>query len=79
MQSELPHVEGVTVDSVAADLVKKAEHIKAAKGSYQTIVQEVIVIGGKAMMSKKFSLEQAEYVAAAMIAAITLAKQANNQ
>lgn len=42
-------------------------------------VQEVIVIGGKAMMSKKFSLEQAEYVAAAMITAITLAKQANNQ
>ena len=31
-------------------------------------------IDGKAMMSKSFTLAQAEYVAAAMIAAISLAK-----
>ena len=63
-----------TIEDIAKGLTDKAESIVKVKGSYQAIVQEVMMIGGKAMMSKSFTLAQAEYVAAAMIAAISLAK-----
>lgn len=63
-----------SVSSLADDLSKKAQAMIDSGKSYQSIVQEVMIIGGKAMMSKRFTIEQAEYVAASMIAAISLAR-----
>lgn len=45
----------------------------AVSGGYHTLVQQVIQFGGKAVMSKNFSLQQAKTMAAMMIAAIALA------
>lgn len=63
-----------TIKQVSEAITRKAEAIKESGKGYQSIVQEVIVMGGKAMMSKKLTLEQAEYIASAMIAAIAIAK-----
>ncbi len=65
-----------TIKEVAEQLAKKAEAIQESGRGYQAIVQEVMMIGGKAMISKQFTLAQAEYVASAMIAAITIARGA---
>lgn len=63
-----------SVSSLTDELAKKAQAMVDSGKSYQSIVQEVMMIGGKAMMSKRFTIEQAEYVAASMIAAISLAR-----
>ena len=63
-----------TIKQVSEAITRKAEAIKESGKGYQSIVQEVIVMGGKAMMSKKLTLDQAEYIASAMIAAIAIAK-----
>lgn len=66
------------VQQAAESLTKRAEAIKESGKGYQAIVQEVIVMGGKAMLSKRLSMEQAEYIASAMIAAIAIAKESAN-
>lgn len=63
-----------TIQQVSEAITRRAEAIKESGKGYQAIVQEVIVLGGKAMMSKKLTLEQAEYIASSMIAAIAIAK-----
>ena len=63
-----------TIQQVSEAITRKAEAIKESGKGYQAIVQEVIVMGGKAMMSKKLTLDQAEYIASSMIAAIAIAK-----
>lgn len=63
-----------TIQQVSEAITRKAEAIKESGKGYQSIVQEVIVMGGKAMMSKKLTLDQAEYIASSMIAAIAIAK-----
>ncbi|MEG2043057.1 MAG: hypothetical protein RR068_18360 [Hafnia sp.] len=63
-----------SVTSLTEDLSRKAQAMVDSGKSYQSIVQEVMMIGGKAIMSKRFTIEQAEYVAASMIAAISLAR-----
>ena len=63
-----------SVSSLTDELSKKAQAMVDSGKSYQSIVQEVMMIGGKAMMSKRFTIDQAEYVAASMIAAISLAR-----
>ena len=63
-----------SVTSLTEELSRKAQAMVDSGKSYQSIVQEVMMIGGKAMMSKRFTIEQAEYVAASMIAAISLAR-----
>lgn len=66
-----------SVSSLTDELSKKAQAMVDSGKSYQSIVQEVMMIGGKAMMSKRFTIDQAEYVAASMIAAISLARGAS--
>ena len=48
---------------------------EAGGGGYGALVQQVIQIGGKAVMSRNFSIQQAKQVAAMMIAAIALAEK----
>lgn len=66
-----------TIQQVSEAITRKAEAIKESGKGYQAIVQEVIVMGGKAMMSKKLTLDQAEYIASSMIAAIAIAKDSS--
>lgn len=63
-----------TIKQVAETIATKAEAIRASGKGYQAIVQEVIVMGGRAMMTKNMTLEQAEYIASSMVAAIAIAK-----
>ena len=63
------------IDSVVKDLSESAEHYAAVSGGYGALVQQVIQIGGKAVMSRNFSIQQAKQVAAMMIAAIALAEK----
>lgn len=66
-----------TIQQVSEAITRKAEAIKESGKGYQAIVQEVIVMGGKAMMTRNLSMEQAEYIASAMIAAIAIAKDSS--
>lgn len=68
----------MTASETADFLAKKAESIISSGKNHQAIIQEVMMIGGKAMLSKSFTLAQAEYVAASMIAAISMIRSADN-
>lgn len=63
------------IDKVTKDLADSAEHYAAVSGGYSTLVQQVIQMGGKAVMSRNFSIVQAKQMAAMMIAAIALAEK----
>lgn len=63
-----------SIQAVTEQLARKAEAIQESGKGYQAIVQEVMAIGAKAVMTKSFTIAQAEYVAAAMIAAIAQAR-----
>ncbi len=64
-----------TITQVSEEITKKAEHYVEVGGGYAALTQQVMQLGGKAFMTKKFTLQQAEQMTAMMLAAITLAKQ----
>lgn len=63
-----------SINSVTEEIKQKAFHYAEVSGGYQALVQQVMQIGAKSMMSRNFTLPQAEQVAAMMIAAIAIAK-----
>lgn len=68
-----------TVEEVSQEITKKAEHYAEVGGGYAALTQQVMQMGGKAFMTKRFTLQQAEQMTAMMLAAITLAKQAGQK
>lgn len=63
-----------SIKTVTEEIKQKALHYAEVSGGYQSLVQQVMQIGAKSMMSRSFTLPQAEQVAAMMIAAIAIAK-----
>lgn len=70
----MPSLLSSRIKKVSDDLAQKAEQYAAVNSNPQAIVQQVMQIGGKAMISRRFTLAEGERVAAMMIAAIALAR-----
>ena len=65
----------MTPTHVAMELAEKAEEITKSGKGYQALMQDVMVMGGRIVMTKSLTIEQAEHIAATMIAAIAMAKE----
>lgn len=61
------------IHKTADDLAATAEHYAATNKSPQAIIQQVMQMGAKAMLTKNFTLAQGKQLTAMMIAALSLA------
>lgn len=62
------------IQQVTDDLNSKAESYAIKYKNHTTLINQVMQIGGKAMLTRNFTLQQAEEVTAMMIAALALVK-----
>lgn len=61
------------IHKTANELATTAEHYAATSKDYRSIVQQVMTMGGKAMITGNFNLMQARQMTSMMIAALALA------
>ena len=61
------------IHKTADDLASTAEHYAATNKNPQMIIQQVMQMGAKAMLTKSFNLMQGKQLTAMMIAALSLA------
>lgn len=62
------------VQEITNDLSRKAEAYANKHKNHSVLINQVIQMGGKAMLTRNFTLQQAEEATAMMIAALALAK-----
>lgn len=67
-----------SVQEVADQLIPQAEKVAQSGKTYFEIISEIIAIGGMARLTNRLSMDKAEYLASAMLAAITLAKNSSS-